>query len=165
MEDVILKLLGIAGVVGILRAVLPGLLESYRRVAIDGPSMPYVIYRPPYSNDKNGALNRPGKIYLKAPPQKTISNRFRELTEKWKKDVGPLSSVTEIVMHPAYQEIIGMGPAVIPLILHELKRDPVYWFWALKAITGDDPVAPEKRGRIKEMRDEWLEWGKKEGLI
>jgi hypothetical protein len=39
-----------------------------------------------------------------------------------------------------------------------------HWFWALKAIAGVDPVAPEDRGRVEAMREAWLRWGREQGL-
>ncbi len=68
-------------------------------------------------------------------------------------------------MHPAYQQIIGMGQDAIPLILAEMKRKPGHWFWALKSITGEDPVLPEQRGRIKKMTEAWINWGRNQGYI
>jgi hypothetical protein len=59
-------------------------------------------------------------------------------------------------MHPAYQQIIGLGPAGVPLLLRELEREPDHWFWALRAITGEDPVPEEARGRLREMAAAWL---------
>ena len=58
-----------------------------------------------------------------------------------------------------------MGAIAIPFILSELKKKAGHWFWALKSITGEDPVLPEHRGRIKQMAEAWLWWGKKQGYI
>jgi hypothetical protein len=89
--------------------------------------------------------------------------RFSRLAAQWKADTCILSSITEIAMHPAYQQIIGMGPAAIPLILKELERSPDQWFWALKAISGADPVPSESRGRVREMTSHWLKWAREQG--
>jgi hypothetical protein len=88
---------------------------------------------------------------------------FRALMRGWREERGPTSSTTEMAMCPSYQRIIGLGPAIVPVILSELERDPDHWFWALKAITGADPVAPEHRGRLREMADDWINWGRKQG--
>ncbi len=88
---------------------------------------------------------------------------FNILKTEWEDSTALLSSITEIALHPAYQQIIGMGTVVVPFILSELKRKPGHWFWALKAITGEDPVLPEQRGRINEMTEAWLRWGRKQG--
>lgn len=89
--------------------------------------------------------------------------RFLTLKARWEAETAVISSISEIVTHPAYQQIIGMGPIAIPLILSEMKKKPGHWFWALKSITGEDPVKPEQRGRMKEMTEAWLRWGKNQG--
>lgn len=86
--------------------------------------------------------------------------RFLDLKEKWEIETGMLSSITEIAMHPSYQQIIGIGPVAIPLILKEMSERPNYWFWALKAITGEDPIDPQSRGNIAAMTEDWLNWGR-----
>ena len=91
--------------------------------------------------------------------------RFNTLKAEWESETAHLSSVTEISIHPAYQQIIGMGTIALPFILDELKRNPGHWFWALKAITGEDPVPPTERGKIKKMAESWLKWGKEQGYI
>ena len=75
------------------------------------------------------------------------------------------SLVTKKAMHPAYQQIIGMGKTAIPLILFEMMAKPGHWFWALKSITGEDPVSPEQRGDVNEMTQAWLRWGKEKRYI
>jgi hypothetical protein len=92
-----------------------------------------------------------------------LKERFDELARQWRKANEFVSSTTDIVMHPAYQQIIGMGPDVLPLIFAELHRRPEPWFWALKAITGEDPVAPADRGRIQAMSQAWLAWAARRG--
>lgn len=89
--------------------------------------------------------------------------KFFNLAATWKEEIKLISSITEIALNPSYQEIIGMGTKVIPLILMELQNEPDYWFWALKAITGADPVGPDQRGDLGQMTQAWLEWGKENG--
>lgn len=91
--------------------------------------------------------------------------KFNALKAEWEAETAQLSSITEISMHPAYQQIIGMGKVAIPFILGELKKKPGHWFWALKSITGEDPVMAQQRGRIKQMAETWLHWGKEQGYI
>lgn len=90
---------------------------------------------------------------------------FHELADAWRDDTRFLSSVPDRIMHPAYQRIIGLGPAVVPLLLEDLERQPTHWFWALKAITGADPVPGEDAGAIRKMADAWLEWGRRRGYV
>ena len=89
--------------------------------------------------------------------------RFDRLAEKWKKGTGHLSKVTKRCAHPAYQEIIGMGSGVIPLILTDLKISREDWFWALSAITGDNPIPEAAAGNVRKMTEAWLRWGRAQG--
>ena len=88
--------------------------------------------------------------------------KFKRLATVWKAR-GPISSPTKLVMHSAYQSIVGMGPVAVPLLLRALEQEADLWFWALRAITEADPVPLSSRGRIKEMADAWLKWGREHG--
>jgi len=92
-----------------------------------------------------------------------LIQKFYSLASTWIEETSFLSSAKEMAMHPAYQQIIGMGKDVIPLILWQLEKNPNHWFWALKAITGEDPVKPEDRGKVGKMAEAWLKWGKEHG--
>jgi len=84
--------------------------------------------------------------------------RFLKLKNEWLRDTEFLSSIHEIILHPAYLQIIGMGPVAVPLIINELQVYPDYWFWALSAITGANPIPPDKLGNIEAMTEAWIEW-------
>jgi len=85
-------------------------------------------------------------------------SRFSHLAEQWRRETELASSVVEMATHPAYQQIIGMGKTAIPYIIRELAKDREHWFWALKAITGEDPVPEKDRGDLQKMTNAWLEW-------
>ncbi len=86
--------------------------------------------------------------------------RFHHLVATWKRERGPHSSSARLAEHPAYQQIIAMGPEVVPLLLRELEREPDHWFRALHALMGADPVPAESRGKVREMAAAWLRWGR-----
>jgi hypothetical protein len=90
----------------------------------------------------------------------SIEQKFLRLRDQWKADTAHVSSTSQLVLHPAYQAIIGMGPIAVPLLLRELERRVDFWFWALHAITGVDPSPPEFRGDGEKMAKAWLAWGK-----
>jgi hypothetical protein len=92
-----------------------------------------------------------------------LEARFRELARQWKEATLLMSSITEMATQPAYQQIIGMGRAALPWIFAEMRRQPDQWFWALKAITGADPVAEADRGKVLVMTQAWLNWAKERG--
>lgn len=95
----------------------------------------------------------------------TAQTRFPGLAEQWRKETKHLSASQQSAMHPAYQQIIGLGRAVIPLILLELRDKPERWFWALASISGENPVPEEERGNARAMRARWLDWGRMRGMI
>lgn len=92
-----------------------------------------------------------------------VEQRFQELAATWRRETAHLSSIAAKSEHPAYQEIIRMGQDAIPLILRELARGPDHWFWALHAITGENPVPAEDTGRLGRMSQAWLRWGAAHG--
>lgn len=107
---------------------------------------------------------RVNEVSGESSPASTVADKFHELASRWKRETQFCSSRTKMVDHPAYQEIIGMGREVLPLILEELKTDPRYWFPALHAITREDPVPAKDRGIVRKMADAWLQWGKAHGF-
>src|ERR1700693_5276062 len=84
--------------------------------------------------------------------------RFLELVATWKRERGPHSASSRLAEHPAYQQIISMGPDVVPLLLRELEREPDHWFRALHALTGANPVPETSCGKIQEMTAAWFSW-------
>src|SRR6266702_3041077 len=67
---------------------------------------------------------------------KSIEQEFRELVDRWYANCGPTSSPTKLIADSAYRRIIGLGKAVVPLILRELRSVPDLWGPALESITG-----------------------------
>jgi hypothetical protein len=94
-----------------------------------------------------------------------VDEKFAELAEKWYLDTLHSSGYLDKVLHPAYQQIIGMGKDVIRNILHELQDEPSEWFWALRALTGEDPTTDEMAGNREKLTEAWLNWGKENGYI
>jgi len=105
----------------------------------------------------------PAKHTSDTPPAETVEERFRRLEATWIAEVGYSSSSIVLRNHPRFQEIIGMGEAVVPLMLGDLEERPRLWVWALPRITGADPVPPSDRGNIALMSAAWLRWGKEHG--
>jgi hypothetical protein len=56
-----------------------------------------------------------------------------------------------------------MGKSVIPFILRDIKRTQDDWFWALTAITRENPIPAHDAGHIKKMMEAWLRWGVAKG--
>lgn len=93
-------------------------------------------------------------------PAEPVEERFRRLEAIWLAEVGHQSSTTKLIHHPAFQEIIALGQAVVPNMLQDLADRPRLWVWALPEITGADPVPTCDRGDIAKMTEGWLHWAK-----
>jgi hypothetical protein len=99
------------------------------------------------------------------PSASAMAERFQRLAAEWKEQARYLSNSARMAMLQPYQRIIGMGMPVVPLILEELRREPHHWFWALEAITEQNPVPAESLGKLQQMADAWIQWGIDQGLI
>ena len=88
---------------------------------------------------------------------------------KWERDTRYVSSMTDVVTHPSYRQIIAMGREkprlMLSLLLRDMKENERPWFTALAEIAGTNPVGSANAGRVDRMTKAWLEWGKKEGLL
>jgi hypothetical protein len=73
----------------------------------------------------------PAKQTPEVPAEEPLEQRFRRLEAAWLAEVGYSSSGTELRNHPAFQEIIGLGEAVVPLMPRDLEERPRLWGWAL----------------------------------
>lgn len=93
-------------------------------------------------------------------PAETIEEKFQRLASVWLSETAYLSSSSDLVGHPAFQEIVGMGTAIVPLLLRELEKRTGHWHRALRRITGADPVSPADRGNIGRAAEAWLGWGR-----
>jgi hypothetical protein len=96
-------------------------------------------------------------------PQKKVAVMFHELIDRWKRETVNLSDLGQIILHESYQQVIGMGPDALPLILAALAKELDWWFPALKAITGQDPVQADDQGDLEAMRAAWLSWATSNG--
>src|SRR5262249_47154025 len=94
----------------------------------------------------------------------TLEQRFTRLLDKWREETAYLSSSPESTRHPAYQEIISLGPAVLPLLFRELETNhDGHLSCALSRITGAHPVPQEDHGRIRKIAEAWLRWARENG--
>lgn len=128
-------------------------LETIRRIPEDATAedMIYEIYY----------VDR----HLEDVKEKENFHRFINLAGKWKEETKLSSFTGDIVQHPAYLEIIGMGEKVIPYILRDLASKPSHWFIALRSITGISPIKTSHKGDITKMSEDWVAWGKEHGYI
>lgn len=88
---------------------------------------------------------------------------FDRLSRQWLEDTRFTSSLTRMVRHPAYQQIIAMGKRAIAPILRDLEQEPKMWGPALHEITGAQPVPRGDEGKVARVAAAWLAWAKDSG--
>jgi hypothetical protein len=96
-------------------------------------------------------------------PEQEFQSLFADLVEQWRDETLLLSSMSKKLLHPCYFRIIGLGRQVLPLLLRELEDRPTYWFSALEAISGENPVP--SNASFNEAVESWLLWGRKNGHL
>lgn len=97
--------------------------------------------------------------------KEALKAKFDRLAAEWRQETRFESAASRRAIHWSYQQIIGMGQPVVPILLDELRQNkdnPEYWFWALAAITGANPVPDEDRGKFSKMSRHWLRWASKQ---
>jgi hypothetical protein len=105
----------------------------------------------------------PAKQTPPAKPAESLEEKFQRLASAWLAETAYVSSSSDLVAHPAFQEIVSLGPAVIPLLLRELEKRTGHWHRALRRITGVDPVPTAEGGNVARMAEAWLQWGRDHG--
>ena len=91
--------------------------------------------------------------------------RFTELADQWQRETVFLSSTRHVIKHHAHREIVSMGEPAVPLIMERMWAQGGHWFYALRDITGANPIQPADRGKVSAMQEAWLEWGEANGYI
>lgn len=142
------------------------LLSDIDETVLDGYDLPEGV---------RGALmtsfvgqDRPGAPWFRGHRERqehSPEERLRTLADLWADETTDLSSYTGIVQHPAYQHVIRrFGRSAVPFLLSELSTGSLNWVWALRAITGQEPVAPEDAVDIQRVAQSWVRWGKDNGF-
>ena len=100
-----------------------------------------------------------------AEAKETVAERFHRLAAEWSKEVQNVSSLTAMVAHPKYRQIVDLRWDVVPFMLIDLQRNKRFWLPALYEITGIQPFDPSDAGNSKRMMDAWIKWGKNKRYI
>lgn len=92
-----------------------------------------------------------------------VKTTFERLRDEWYRRTSHHSNMSVVFGDPAYQQIIDLGPEIIPFIFAEVKANRGLWLDALATLTGENPV-PEAVIYTAEKKKYWLEWGKVHGF-
>jgi hypothetical protein len=82
--------------------------------------------------------------------------KFERYRLAWQDKAAAMSVLNDIAVLDEYQHIIGLGLPVVPFIIEELRHELDHWFWALKAIVGEDHAA--EASTMKEAAEMWIAW-------
>lgn len=96
---------------------------------------------------------------------RTVGQKFHALADQWSRNTRFVSSASDLINDPCYQQIIDLGWDAVPLLLVDLERNKRFWFPALAAITGVRPFDRGDTNNPKRMTDAWVRWGRWKGLI
>ena len=97
--------------------------------------------------------------------EESLESKFSRLARQWREETAGVSSPTMISSNSAYLSIIALGRPAIPLILKELRERGGFWYPALRALSGENPVPISARGRPRLMKEAWLAWGRQYELV
>lgn len=100
-------------------------------------------------------------VYLQDLYLHDLKTKFDYFAKIWKSETIFESSSSKIQTHYAYRKIIELGIHVVPFIIEDLKNSDSHWFYALEVLTGAKPVHDDHRGRIAMMKQDWIEWAKR----
>ena len=134
-----------------------------RQSAFDAASWLFVALTARAEWPSEAAIIASRQITADLPDDLFVRIRFGQLVREWKRDTRYSSSMAKIILHPAYQAIIGMGRKALPLILAEFHKHGGHWFWALHAITQENPAPQDADYSMAAQA--WLDWGKVRGYL
>ena len=140
-----------------LRIVVIQVVQSPSVIQIPDVPVPVLSGRP---------LMRPLLTHVASPASAPVSDDFlRARISEWNRDTEFVSSLTEVIGHPAFRRIVEVGHDAVPFLLRQVKKEPSFLVLALREITGENPVPSSAKGKVKEMAEAWLAWGEKKGLL
>lgn len=102
-------------------------------------------------------------IVLSFAPKKSLSRealieRFKTLADQWEQETLFISSADDMIANQSYQDIIKLGPDIIPILIDDMIKTQRPWFHVLCALTKENPVNEEHRGILNEIINDWIKW-------
>jgi hypothetical protein len=110
-----------------------------------------------------GDQSRLTQTWVARRRENVSEDSFSQLVVRWRDETFFHSAPYERFIHPAYQQIIAFGPAIIPAILRELRDRPDDWFYALRLLSGENPA--EDSTEFSDAVAQWIEWGYRNNFI
>lgn len=91
---------------------------------------------------------------------------IRALVHKWRRDTRAHSSIHEIMAHANVEKIREHGDAALPVLLEFVGKDPDWgvMHFLFERARDEIEVPQDSRGRLEELQNLLLEWGKSKGF-
>jgi hypothetical protein len=89
---------------------------------------------------------------------KTSRQKFEHLAISWQE----YNSGQSVIDYSdfAFEQIVGMGVAVVPLLLERVASGESEWIYALKCISGVQAETTEMQGDEDQVVQAWIQWGR-----
>ena len=93
----------------------------------------------------------------------TLEEKFYQFKKEWKDETRFLSCIK---ISEGLQKIIDLGSDIVPIILRDFQHENNHWHETLCQLVLNPPEIPEeKRGKMEEIRQIWLKFGREHGYI
>ena len=90
---------------------------------------------------------------------------FQELVKKFDKETGGHSVIGPRYRNEHFKKMLEL-PNIIELFINDfLYCGAAHWHYKLAELTGDNPVDSSNWGRMENIRQDWLEWAYKKGIV
>jgi hypothetical protein len=97
----------------------------------------------------------------------TVQEKFNQLAQQWSdhcRNVCCSSKASDYLRHPAYQELVALGPVATPLIIDRYQQDNnPFWGFMLQEITGIQMVNHLSNFSPVLLKARWLAWWRRVG--
>src|SRR5947209_27453 len=90
-----------------------------------------------------------------------IKSRIEALASEWGEHCHQTwfsSNLSHYLDHPAYRELVALGPEAVPIIMDHYRRDDLPWEFVLQEITGVRMIDDLSAYNPTEVRQRWLDW-------
>jgi hypothetical protein len=90
-----------------------------------------------------------------------LAQQFQALANAWTQHCQRVrfsSQLEHYLDHPAYHQLVALGPPAIPFIMERYQADPLPWGFVLQAITGIPMIADPNDFSPAEVKQNWLRW-------
>ena len=84
---------------------------------------------------------------------------------QWLDETKYNSNISSSMQHPLYSKILSLGDIIVPFLIMDLRENKTHWFYALTALTGENPILKEHSGQVDNMIADWVKWAEVNSII